>query len=158
MPSAPSITLLMILPSGEAAGRGVSTSDTAATIATGRLGIFHGMKSYFCQDEFGQIAPVYSISAGLDYPGIGPEHAYLYDIGRAQYVPVTDDEAVQAFEYLSRTEGIIPAIESAHAVSYAIALAQSMRKDQIIVINISGRGDKDVASIARYRGETDLSL
>ena len=142
----------------EAAGRGVSTSDTAATIATGRLGIFHGMKSYFCQDEFGQIAPVYSISAGLDYPGIGPEHAYLYDIGRAQYVPVTDDEAVQAFEYLSRTEGIIPAIESAHAVSYAIALAQSMRKDQIIVINISGRGDKDVASIARYRGETDLSL
>ena len=116
------------------------------------------MKSYFCQDEFGQIAPVYSISAGLDYPGIGPEHAYLYDIGRAQYVPVTDDEAVQAFEYLSRTEGIIPAIESAHAVSYAIALAQSMRKDQIIVINISGRGDKDVASIARYRGETDLAL
>ena len=137
----------------EAAGRGVNTAETAATIATGRLGIFHGMKSYFCQDEFGQIAPVYSISAGLDYPGIGPEHAMLYDNGRAEYVAVTDDEAVEAFEYMSRTEGIIPAIESAHAVSYAMKLAPTMTKDQIIVINISGRGDKDCASIARYRGE-----
>ena len=137
----------------EAAGRGVNTADTAATIATGRLGIFHGMKSYFCQDEFGQIAPVYSISAGLDYPGIGPEHAMLYDSGRAEYVAVTDDEAVEAFEYMSRTEGIIPAIESAHAVSYAMKLAPTMTKDQIIVINISGRGDKDCAAIARYRGE-----
>ena len=137
----------------EAAGRGIHTADTAATIATGRLGIFHGMKSYFCQDEFGQIAPVYSISAGLDYPGIGPEHAYLYDTGRAQYVPVTDEEAVDAFEYLSRTEGIIPAIESAHAVAYARKLAPTMEKGQIIVINISGRGDKDCAAIARYRGE-----
>lgn len=137
----------------EAAGRGVNTAETAATIATGRLGIFHGMKSYFCQDEYGQIAPVYSISAGLDYPGIGPEHAYLYDIGRAEYVPVTDDEAVNAFEYLSRIEGIIPAIESAHAVAYAMKLAPTMRKDQTIVINISGRGDKDCAAIARYRGE-----
>ena len=137
----------------EAAGRGVNTAETAATIATGRLGIFHGMKSYFCQDEFGQIAPVYSISAGLDYPGIGPEHAMLYDSGRAEYVAVTDDEAVEAFEYMSRTEGIIPAIESAHAVSYAMKLASTMTKDQIIVINISGRGDKDCAAIARYRGE-----
>ena len=137
----------------EAAGRGVNTAETAATIATGRLGIFHGMKSYFCQDEFGQIAPVYSISAGLDYPGIGPEHAMLYDNGRAAYVAVTDDEAVEAFEYMSRTEGIIPAIESAHAVSYAMKLAPTMTKDQIIVINISGRGDKDCAAIARYRGE-----
>ena len=137
----------------EAAGRGVNTAETAATIATGRLGIFHGMKSYFCQDEFGQIAPVYSISAGLDYPGIGPEHAMLYDRGRAEYVAVTDDEAVEAFEYMSRTEGIIPAIESAHAVSYAMKLAPTMTKDQIIVINISGRGDKDCAAIARYRGE-----
>ena len=137
----------------EAAGRGVDTAETAATLATGRLGIFHGMKSYFCQDEYGQIAPVYSISAGLDYPGVGPEHAMLYDSGRAQYVPVTDEEAVQAFEYLSRTEGIIPAIESAHAVSYAMKLAPNMSKDQIIVINISGRGDKDCAAIARYRGE-----
>ena len=137
----------------EAAGRGVHTAETAATIATGRLGIFHGMKSYFCQDEFGQIAPVYSISAGLDYPGIGPEHAMLYDNGRAEYVSVTDDEAVEAFEYMSRTEGIIPAIESAHAVSYALKLAPTMSKDQIIVINISGRGDKDCAAIARYRGE-----
>ena len=137
----------------EAAGRGVNTAETAATIATGRLGIFHGMKSYFCQDEFGQIAPVYSISAGLDYPGIGPEHAMLYDSGRAEYVAVTDDEAVEAFEYMSRTEGIIPAIESAHAVSYAMKLAPTMKKDQIIVINISGRGDKDCAAIARYRGE-----
>ena len=137
----------------EAAGRGVNTAETAATIATGRLGIFHGMKSYFCQDEFGQIASVYSISAGLDYPGIGPEHAMLYDSGRAEYVAVTDDEAVEAFEYMSRTEGIIPAIESAHAVSYAMKLAPTMEKDQIIVVNISGRGDKDCAAIARYRGE-----
>ena len=137
----------------EAAGRGVDTAETAATIATGRLGIFHGMKSYFCQDGYGQIAPVYSISAGLDYPGIGPEHAYLHDIGRAEYVAVTDDEAVEAFEYLSRTEGIIPAIESAHAVAHAMQLAPQMGKDQIIVINISGRGDKDCAAIARYRGE-----
>lgn len=137
----------------EAAGRGVNTAETAATIATGKLGIFHGMKSYFCQDEYGQIAPVYSISAGLDYPGIGPEHAHLYDIGRAKYVPVTDDEAVDAFEYLARTDGIIAAIESAHAVAYARKLAPTMRKDQIIVINLSGRGDKDCAAIARYRGE-----
>jgi tryptophan synthase beta chain len=136
----------------EAAGRGVTTPETAATIATGTPGIFHGMKSYFCQDQFGQIAPVYSISAGLDYPGIGPEHAQLHDMGRAEYVPVTDDEAVAAFEYLSRLEGIIPAIESAHAVAYARKLAPRMRKDQIIVINLSGRGDKDVAAIARYRG------
>ena len=137
----------------EAAGRGVNTAETAATIATGRLGIFHGMKSYFCQDEYGQIAPVYSISAGLDYPGIGPEHAHLYDIGRAQYVPVTDSEAVEAFEYLARTEGIIPAIESAHAVAHARKLAPTMGKDQSIVITISGRGDKDCAAIARYKGE-----
>ena len=137
----------------EAAGRGINTAETAATIATGKLGIFHGMKSYFCQDEYGQIAPVYSISAGLDYPGIGPEHADLYDKGRAEYVAITDDEAVDAFEYLSRTEGIIPAIESAHAVAYARKPAPTMKKDQIIVINISGRGDKDCAAIARYRGE-----
>ena len=137
----------------EAAGRGVETFETAATIATGKLGIFHGMKSYFCQDEYGQIAPVYSISAGLDYPGIGPEHAWLHDTGRAEYVPVTDDEAVNAFEYLSRLEGIIPAVESAHAVAHAIKLAPEMGKDRIIVINISGRGDKDCAAIARYRGE-----
>ena len=137
----------------EAAGRGVNTAETAATIATGKLGIFHGMKSYFCQDEYGQIAPVYSISAGLDYPGVGPEHAHLYDIGRAEYVPVTDDEAVEAFEYLSRTEGIIPAIESAHAVAYARKIVPQMSKDQIVVITISGRGDKDCAAIARYRGE-----
>lgn len=137
----------------EAAGRGTDTFETAATINTGRLGIFHGMKSYFCQDEFGQIAPVYSISAGLDYPGIGPEHAWLHDTGRAQYVAVTDEEAVEAFEYLSKTEGIIPAIESSHAVAYAMKLAAYMDKDKIIVINISGRGDKDVAAIARYRGE-----
>lgn len=136
----------------EAAGRGVNTAETAATIATGTLGVFHGMKSYFCQDEYGQIAPVYSISAGLDYPGIGPEHAHLYDSGRAKYVPVTDDEAVEAFEYLSRIEGIIPAIESSHALAYAKKLAPTMGKDQIIVVNISGRGDKDVAAIARYRG------
>ena len=137
----------------EAAGRGIDTFETAATLNTGRLGIFHGMKSYFCQDAYGQIAPVYSISAGLDYPGIGPEHAYLHDIGRAEYVAITDDEAVDAFEYLSKIEGIIPAIESAHAVAYAMKLAPQMDKDQIMVINISGRGDKDVAAIARYRGE-----
>ena len=137
----------------EAAGRGVDTFETAATIATGRLGIFHGMKSYFCQDEYGQIAPVYSISAGLDYPGIGPEHAWLHDIGRATYVPVTDEEAVQAFEYLSRLEGIIPAIESAHALAYALKLAPTMRPDQSIVVTLSGRGDKDCVSVARYRGE-----
>ena len=137
----------------EAAGRGIDTADTAATIATGRLGIFHGMKSYFCQDDFGQIAPVYSISAGLDYPGIGPEHADLYDRGRARYVAVTDEEAVNAFEYMSKMEGIIPAIESSHAVAHAIKIAPDMSKDKIIVINISGRGDKDCAAIARYRGE-----
>ena len=137
----------------EAAGRGVDTFETAATVNTGRTGIFHGMKSYFCQDEYGQIAPVYSISAGLDYPGVGPEHAYLHDIGRAEYVPVTDDEAVEAFEYLSRTEGIIPAIESAHAVAYAKKLAKEIGRDGIIVVTISGRGDKDCAAIARYRGE-----
>ena len=136
----------------EAAGHGIHTDKSAATIATGSLGIFHGMKSYFCQDEYGQIAPVYSISAGLDYPGIGPEHASLHDSKRATYVPITDTEAVDAFEYLSRTEGIIPAIESAHAVAYAKKVAPSMGKDQIIVINLSGRGDKDVAAIARYKG------
>ncbi len=137
----------------EAGGRDVHTFETAATITTGRIGIFHGMKSYFCQDEYGQIAPVYSISAGLDYPGVGPEHAYLHDIGRAQYVAITDDEAVDAFEFLSRTEGVIPAIESAHAVAYARKLAPQMDKNKIIVITISGRGDKDCAAIARYRGE-----
>lgn len=137
----------------EAAGRGIDTPETAATINTGRPGIFHGMKSYFCQDESGQIAPVYSISAGLDYPGIGPEHAYLHDIGRAEYVAVTDEESVEAFEYLSKIEGIIPAIESAHAVAYAIKLAPKLECDKIIVINLSGRGDKDCAAIARYRGE-----
>ncbi|MHC1718931.1 MAG: tryptophan synthase subunit beta [Acidaminococcaceae bacterium] len=136
----------------EAAGRGVETEETAATISRGSLGIFHGMKSYFLQDEYGQIAPVYSISAGLDYPGIGPEHAYLHDSGRAEYVPATDDESVAAFSYLSKTEGIIPAIESAHAVAYAIKLAPTLDKDKIIVINLSGRGDKDVAAIARYMG------
>lgn len=136
----------------KAAGRGVETGETAATIAVGTPGIFHGMKSYFCQDEYGQIAPVYSISAGLDYPGIGPEHAWLHDTKRAEYVSITDDEAVDAFEYLSRTEGIIPAIESAHAVAYARKLASRMGKDQIVVVNLSGRGDKDVAAIARYRG------
>lgn len=136
----------------EAAGRGVNTAQTAATIARGSLGIFHGMKSYFLQDEYGQIAPVYSISAGLDYPGIGPEHAALYDNGRAQYVSATDDEAVAAFSYLSRTEGIIPAIESAHAIAYAQKLAPALPKDKIIVVNVSGRGDKDVAAIARYMG------
>ena len=136
----------------EAAGRGADTPENAATIANGSLGVFHGMKSYFCQDEYGQIAPVYSISAGLDYPGIGPEHAYLNDIGRARYVPVTDEEAVEAFEYLARTEGIICAIESAHAVAYARKLAPAMRPDESMIICLSGRGDKDVAAIARYRG------
>ena len=136
----------------EAAGKGVDTAFNAATIATGTLGVFHGMKSYFCQDEYGQIAPVYSISAGLDYPGIGPEHAYLHDIGRAQYIPVTDDEAVAAFEYLAKTEGIICAIESAHAVAYARKLVPTMKKDDVVIICLSGRGDKDVAAIARYRG------
>ncbi|MEG6616373.1 tryptophan synthase subunit beta [Peptococcaceae bacterium 1198_IL3148] len=136
----------------EAAGHGIHTQKTAATMTIGRVGIFHGMKSYFCQDEYGQIAPVYSISAGLDYPGVGPEHAYLHDIGRAKYVPVSDDEAIEAFEYLAGVEGIIPAIESAHAVAYAKKLAPAMRPEQIIVVGLSGRGDKDVASIARYRG------
>ncbi|MCH3942230.1 MAG: tryptophan synthase subunit beta [Atopobiaceae bacterium] len=140
----------------EAAGRGIDTFETAATLSTGRLGIFHGMKSYFCQDDLGQIAPVYSISAGLDYPGVGPEHAWLHDIGRAEYVAVTDEEAVQAFEYLSRLEGIIPAIESSHALAHAMRLAPTMRPDQIIVVTLSGRGDKDCAAIARYRGE-DIS-
>ena len=137
----------------EAAGRGVDTFETAATMNTGKVGIFHGMKSYFCQDSYGQIAPVYSISAGLDYPGIGPEHAFLGDTGRAEYIPVTDDEAVRAFEYLARTEGIIPAIESAHAVAHAMKIVPTMGKDKIVVITISGRGDKDCAAIARYRGE-----
>ena len=137
----------------EAAGRGIDTFETAATINTGKLGIFHGMKSYFCQDEYGQIAPVYSISAGLDYPGIGPEHANLHDTGRAQYVAITDEEAVNAFEYLSRMEGIIPAIESAHAVAHAMKLAPTLGKDKIMIVTISGRGDKDCAAIARYRGE-----
>ena len=137
----------------EAAGRGIDTFETAATLNTGRLGIFHGMKSYFCQDEYGQIAPVYSISAGLDYPGIGPEHAWLHDTKRAEYVAITDDEAVNAFEYLSRTEGIIPAIESAHAIAHAMKIATTLPRDQIIVVTVSGRGDKDCAAIARYRGE-----
>ncbi len=136
----------------EAAGRGVNTAETAATIARGSEGIFHGMKSYFLQDEDGQIAPVYSISAGLDYPGIGPEHAHLHDIGRAEYVSATDDESVEAFTYLSKMEGIIPAIESAHALAYAMKLAPTMDKEKIIVVNLSGRGDKDVAAIARYKG------
>ena len=136
----------------EAAGKGVDTALTAATIATASLGIFDGMKSYFCQDEYGQIAPVYSISAGLDYPGIGPEHAYLHDIGRAQYVPITDDEAVDAFEYLARTEGIICAIESAHAVAQVRKIAKNYSPDQSIIVCLSGRGDKDVTAIARYRG------
>ncbi len=137
----------------EAAGRGIDTRETAATISTGKLGIFHGMKYYFCQDEYGQIAPVYSISAGLDYPGVGPEHAHLHDIGRAEYVAITDEEAVQAFEYLARTDGIIPAIESAHAVAYARKLAPTMKEDELLVVTISGRGDKDCAAIARFRGE-----
>ena len=136
----------------EAAGRGIHTGKHAATLTMGTEGIFHGMKSYFVQDEYGQIAPVYSVSAGLDYPGVGPEHSYLKDIGRAEYVPITDDEAVDAFEYLSRTEGIIPAIESAHAVAEAIKLAPTMKKNDIMIICISGRGDKDVAAMARYRG------
>lgn len=136
----------------EAAGHGVHTNETAATIAVGSEGIFHGMKSYFCQDEYGQIAPVYSISAGLDYPGIGPEHAYLHDIGRAKYVPVTDEEAVDAFEYIAKQEGIIAAIESCHAVAHLMKLAPTMSKDKIIICCLSGRGDKDVAAIARYRG------
>ena len=140
----------------EAAGRGIDTFETAATINTGSLGIFHGMKSYFCQDEYGQIAPVYSISAGLDYPGIGPEHAWLNDTGRAQYVAITDDEAVDAFEYLSRTEGIIPAIESAHALAYAMKIAPTLPKDKIMIITLSGRGDKDCVAMARYRGQ-DIS-
>lgn len=137
----------------EAAGRGADTPDTAATIATGEVGIFHGMKSYFCQDNHGQIAPVYSISAGLDYPGIGPEHAYLHDLKRADYVSVTDDESVEAFEYLSKMEGVIPAIESAHAIAHVMKIAPKMDKDKIIVVNLSGRGDKDCVAIARYRGE-----
>ena len=137
----------------EAAGRGIDTFKTAATIATGKLGIFHGMKSYFCQNNDGQIAPVYSISAGLDYPGIGPEHAYLHDCKRAEYVAISDDEAVNAFEYLAKTEGIIPAIESAHAIAYAMKIAPAMPKDKIIVVTLSGRGDKDCSAIARYRGE-----
>ena len=137
----------------EAAGRGIHTKDTAATLNVGKLGIFHGMKSYFCQDEYGQIAPVYSISAGLDYPGIGPEHAHLFDIKRAQYVAITDEEAVEAFEYLSRVEGIIPAIESSHALAYARKIAPTMAKDTVIVVTLSGRGDKDCVSVARYRGE-----
>lgn len=136
----------------EAAGKGVDTAFHAATMAKGSLGVFHGMKSYFCQDENGQIAPVYSISAGLDYPGIGPEHAALHDAGRAEYVPITDDEAVDAFEYLARTEGIICAIESAHAVAYVKKIAGTMSKEDIVIICLSGRGDKDVAAIARYRG------
>ncbi|MGN0308088.1 MAG: pyridoxal-phosphate dependent enzyme, partial [Lachnospiraceae bacterium] len=136
----------------EAAGRGIDTPETAATIATGSEGIFHGMKSYFCQDEFGQIAPVYSISAGLDYPGIGPEHANLHDTGRAEYVSITDEEAVEAFEYIARTEGIIAAIESSHAIAQVRKMAPTMGKDQIIICCLSGRGDKDVAAIARYRG------
>jgi tryptophan synthase beta chain len=136
----------------EAAGRGIDTDQHAATMAKGTLGVFHGMKSYFCQDEYGQIAPVYSISAGLDYPGIGPEHAYLRDSGRAEYVPVTDDEAVDAFEYLARTEGIICAIESAHAVAHTRKIAPQMSKDESLIICLSGRGDKDVAAIARYKG------
>lgn len=137
----------------EAAGRGIDTKETAATIATGKMGIFHGMMSYFCQDEYGQIAPVYSISAGLDYPGVGPEHANLFDTKRAEYVAVTDDEAVSAFEYFSKTEGIIPAIESSHAIYHAMKLAPTLDKDKIIVVTLSGRGDKDVAAIARYKGE-----
>ncbi len=136
----------------EAAGLGVDNPKNAATIANGTVGVFHGMKSYFCQDKYGQIAPVYSISAGLDYPGIGPEHAYLADSGRATYIPITDEEAVNAFEYLSKTEGIIPAVESAHAVAYTMKLAPTMPREQVIVVNLSGRGDKDVAAIARYRG------
>ena len=141
----------------EAAGRGIDTPKHAATIAKGKIGIFHGMKSLFCQNEYGQIDEVYSISAGLDYPGIGPEHAYLNSIKRAKYVPITDDEAVNAFLVLSQTEGIIPAIESAHAVAYCLKVAPTMSKDKIIVVNLSGRGDKDCAAIGRYLGRSDLS-
>lgn len=137
----------------EAAGKGVSTKETAATITTGKVGIFHGMKSYFCQDECGQIAPVYSISAGLDYPGVGPEHAYLHDIKRAEFVAITDDEAVEAFEYLSKMEGIIPAIESSHAIAYVRKVAKDLPKDSLILLTLSGRGDKDCAAMARYKGE-----
>lgn len=136
----------------EAAGLGVDTNKTAATMAVGTEGVFHGMKSYFCQDKYGQIAPVYSISAGLDYPGVGPEHAYLKDTKRAEYVPVTDEEAVNAFEYIAKTEGIIAAIESSHAVAHVMKIAPKMKKDEIIICCLSGRGDKDVAAIARYRG------
>ena len=136
----------------EAAGLGVDSGKTAATITTGKVGIFHGMKSLFCQNEYGQIDEVYSISAGLDYPGIGPEHAYLNSIGRAKYVPITDKEAVDAFLRLSKTEGIIPAVESSHALAYCLKVAPTMSKDKIIVVNLSGRGDKDCASIARYLG------
>ena len=138
----------------EAGGKGIHTPENAATITNGSVGVFHGMKSYFCQDEYGQIAPVYSISAGLDYPGIGPEHSNLHDAGRAHYVAVCDDEAVEGFEYLTRTEGIIPAIESAHAVAYVMKYAPTLEKDKFIVLTLSGRGDKDVASIARYKGVT----
>ena len=138
----------------EAAGRGIDTWETAATISTGHVGIFHGMKSYFCQDHQGQIAPVYSISAGLDYPGVGPEHAWLYDTGRAEYVAVTDDEAVDAFEYLAAARKVLfLPLRAAHAVAYAMKLAPTMSSDQIILVTLSGRGDKDVAAIARYRGE-----
>ena len=137
----------------EAAGLGIDTPQNAATLTNGSTGIFHGMKSYFCQDKYGQIAPVYSVSAGLDYPGIGPEHAYLHDLKRAEYIPITDSEAVEAFFYLSRSEGIIPALESAHAVAYAAKLAPQLDKNRIIAVNLSGRGDKDVASAARYKGE-----
>lgn len=137
----------------EAAGRGVDTKETAATLTTGKVGIFHGMKSYFCQDECGQIAPVYSISAGLDYPGVGPEHAYLHDIKRAEFVAITDDEAVGAFEYLSKMEGIIPAIESSHAIAYVQKIAKDLPKDSLILLTLSGRGDKDCAAMARYKGE-----
>jgi tryptophan synthase beta chain len=137
----------------EAAGRGVDTAFHAATLAKGSVGVFHGMKSYFCQDEEGQIAPVYSISAGLDYPGVGPEHAYLHDIGRAEYTPITDEDAVSAFEYLSRIEGVIPAIESAHAVAYARTIAPNLSPAESVIVCLSGRGDKDVAAMARYRGK-----
>lgn len=137
----------------EAAGKGVDTKETAATLTTGKVGIFHGMKSYFCQDECGQIAPVYSISAGLDYPGVGPEHAYLHDIKRAEFVAITDDEAVRAFEYLSKIEGIIPAIESSHAIAYVQKIAKDLQKDSLILLTLSGRGDKDCAAMARYKGE-----
>lgn len=147
----------VVLVGVEAAGRGIDTNETAATISTGKAGIFHGMKSLFCQDEFGQIAPVYSISAGLDYPGVGPEHAFLHATNRAKYEAITDDEAVNAFEYLSRLEGIIPAIESAHAIAYLRKVAPNLPKDFLVVVTLSGRGDKDCAAIARYRGESNMS-